>query len=137
MRFEQQKAFDLAEEAEVAGDRLPFVYAAVGALIGAGLGALLLVPAGKVSLKAHLFACGMCLLGGAALGFLVGQVSGLRLRLQAMSTLGQVQIERNTRKEKSASTEPAPTSGSNVPRREPPQMTKTLLSRPPAHKAAP
>ena len=137
LQFNLQQAQDLASDADLVADRVPVLFAAVGIFVGAGVGAAVIFPWAGVAVKIYILSCVLGMISGAAVGFGLGQVYALQLRIQAMVNLAQVQLERNTRKEKPAAAEPTgPPSASSV-RRDPPQMQKTVLSRPPAQRAAP
>jgi hypothetical protein len=135
VRFDHQQAQELADDVEAVAEQIPLIDAAIGALLGSASVSLI---AGEVlGAKVHIAACLLGLVGGAALGFMSGKMRALQMQVQAMLSLGQLQMERNTRKEKPVAAEPqAPPTGSSV-RRDPPQIQKTVLARPPAQKAAP
>jgi len=132
-RYDPNLVGELASSLDDEAGRAPLLHAAVGAVLG---GSLLGLLAGGFAtgdlLRAGIATAAGLLLGG-VLGGALGAGRAASLRMQAQAVLCQMQIERNTRKEKPVSAESAPVTASSV-RPQAPAMQKAVLSRPPIQK---
>ncbi|MBM3465001.1 MAG: hypothetical protein FJX76_23120 [Armatimonadetes bacterium] len=133
-RFDAHLVGELADSLDTEADKTPFLYAVAGAILGAAALSMMLtdlLAEGPHRVIAIVIGAALGLL----LGFALGRQRAFAMRMQAQLVLAQVQLERNTKKEKAPVAEAVPTTAASA-RREPPTMQKSVLSRP-VQKAAP
>lgn len=127
-RFDPQLVGELASSLEDEAARAPLWFGLAGLIAGAAA-ASVMTWGYPVLLWARWIAMGLGAVAGLLAGLGIGRQQALRLRLQGQAALGQVQIERNSRREKASPADVVAVAAASS-RRDPPQMTKTLLSRP-------
>jgi phage tail tape-measure protein len=125
-RFDAQAVQELADSLDDAAARTPGLYGAIGFFVGAAA----LTYVGVQLLPAYSWVGTLVgAIVGSILGMSVGQERGFTMKSEALALLGQIQLERNTRKEKAPPVEAQAASASSA-RREPPAIQKAVLSRP-------
>lgn len=132
-RYDPNLVGELATSLDDEAVRTPLLYAAAGVIIGGSLLGLLAGGFASADFLRAGVVTAVGLVAGGVIGWALGAGRAASLRMQAQAVLCQMQIERNTKKEKPVAMESAPVTASSV-RREPPAMQKAVLSRPPIQK---